>query len=362
MGPENILDSLGEGVYVTDVNRRIVYWNKSAEAITGWTARDIVGKCCYDDILCRVDKDGHRLCREEYCPLHRAIVTAQGSNVPIVVFAKTKDGRRVPVHVNVAPVRNAAGQVVGGVEVFRDLSDEFHDFERARKIQIAALGQALPQDDRVKFASRYVPRDIVGGDCYRLAQLDQDRYGFFLADVSGHGVAAALFTMFLLSLWETNKDLLTVPRQFAESMNRKLCEFVTGEAFSTAICGMLDLTRWRLTLACAGGPQPLLFRDACSESLGGPGLPWGLAETATYDEVQVDMQKGDRVLVLTDGAIEIQTSKDGQIETEGLIEALHKTGYPGAELDFKALEQELLSRSSRIRLDDDVTFLEIRMM
>ena len=65
---KQILDSLGDGVYVTDLDRKITYWNKAAERITGWKAEEILGHDCFDDILCHVDKDGHCMCGKEYCP------------------------------------------------------------------------------------------------------------------------------------------------------------------------------------------------------------------------------------------------------------------------------------------------------
>ena len=59
-----ILDSLNDGLYVCDRARRIVYWSKSAERLTGWTAEEVVGHRCMDNILVHEDKDGHRLCGE----------------------------------------------------------------------------------------------------------------------------------------------------------------------------------------------------------------------------------------------------------------------------------------------------------
>ena len=70
-----ILDSLNDGVYVCDKDRRIVYWSKSAEKITGWESNDVVGRRCLDDVLCHIDKDNHPLCGEEFCPLHRSMIT-----------------------------------------------------------------------------------------------------------------------------------------------------------------------------------------------------------------------------------------------------------------------------------------------
>ena len=111
---ENIMDCLSDGVYVCDRDRRIVYWSKSAERITGWQSEDVLGRACLEDILNHEDKDGHRLCGEEYCPLHRAMVTGATTRVPVIVFALCKNGKRFPTQVATAPIRNEAGEVIGG--------------------------------------------------------------------------------------------------------------------------------------------------------------------------------------------------------------------------------------------------------
>ena len=69
----------------------LYFWSKSAEHITGWRSEDVLGRACLEDILNHVDKDGHRLCGEEYCPLHRAMITGVTTNVPIIVFALCND-------------------------------------------------------------------------------------------------------------------------------------------------------------------------------------------------------------------------------------------------------------------------------
>ena len=90
-----ILDSLSDGVYVCDRDRRIVFWSRAAARITGWESTDVVGRRCLDDVLCHIDKDGHRLCGEEFCPLHRAMVTGATSTVGIMVFAQGKAGNGI---------------------------------------------------------------------------------------------------------------------------------------------------------------------------------------------------------------------------------------------------------------------------
>ena len=115
IGESELLNALPDGAYITDVNRKILFWNDAAERITGWRASEVVGRSCQDSLLVHVDKDGNRLCGHDTCPLHRSIVTHQPSEEPLLVFAKCKSERRLPVEVSVAPITNANGEVIGGI-------------------------------------------------------------------------------------------------------------------------------------------------------------------------------------------------------------------------------------------------------
>ncbi|MHC5110923.1 MAG: PP2C family protein-serine/threonine phosphatase [Planctomycetota bacterium] len=361
--PQAVLDSVSDGVYVTDTDRRIVYWNEAAERITGRPADEIVGKCCYDDMLCHVDKDGHRLCGEEYCPLHRSIVTGQPSTVPFVVFAQRPKGKRVPLQVSVAPVRDASGTVVGGVETFRDLSSQIHDIQRAKTIQTLSLNQELPTDPRVRFSVQYIPHDMIGGDFHAIARLDDDRYGILLADVTGHGLPAALYTMYLSSLWQDAHQRLLEPREFADWMNRHLSQLIReAGSFAAGLCGLLDLGNGTLRLVGAGNPSPLLVRaNGDWQQLDAKGFPLGLFPEATYEECVVEFGSGDSLLFFSDGATEISQPSGELLGTDGLERVLKSLGYPGADIDLPAIETELLARSNCIRFDDDLTFLEVHI-
>ena len=361
--PRAVLDSLRDGVYVTDRDRRIVYWGRSAERITAWQADDVLGKRCSDDVLCHIDKDGHRLCGEEHCPLYRAMVTGQGSTTPVIVFARGKDGRHIPMQISVAPVRDSAGEVIGGVETFRDLSAEFRDLRRVKKIQSLALRNDVPADDRVRISTHYVPHDIIGGDYYAIAKLDADRYGFLLADLTGHGVAVALYTMYLSSLWEANRPSISTPGAFAATINRSLGDLIREEEpFAAALCGVVDLSQGELRMAGAGNPPPVLVRNGSEyECLDCSGLPLGLMEEAGYEETVVNVRSGDCLLFFTDGAVEISLPGGGYIDSEGLVAILKDLGYPNSNVELAAIEEELLRRSDRIRFDDDLTLLEIRI-
>lgn len=360
--PEHhILDLLNEGVYVTDRDRKIVYWNKPAERITGWASVDVLGSRCLDNILCHIDKDGHNLCGEEYCPLYRAMIAGVSSTVPIIVFAKARDGSRIPMHVSVAPVRDDSGKVVGGVETFRNVSPLIRDLERARQIQSLSFRGERMEDQRVRFTTHYVPHDIIGGDYFAIEQLDNGRYAFMLADVMGHGIAAALYTMHLYSLWEESRNFLTHPSSFLEEVSSKLCKLVRDdESYATGIYGLLDLENRSVTLCSAGAPPFFIIRGGSDyETVKLPGLPLGLLDTSIYDEQSIELREGDGFLFFTDGATEVFDAEKRELGTEGLLGILKEVGYPDSRVKMEKLEEKILKFSNRIRLDDDLTFLGI---
>lgn len=357
-----ILDSLSDGVYVCDTDRRIVYWSKAAEKITGWSREDVIGRRCLDDVLCHIDKDGHRLCGEEFCPLHRSMITGTSTGVPLIVFAKAKDGSRVPMQVSVAPVRDTEGTVVGGVETFRDVTATLADLERAKRIQTLSLEQDFPTDPRIRFSAIYTPHDIVGGDYFAIRPLDRNRYGFLLADAMGHGVAAALHTMHLSSLWGRFFQTLVQPAQFAETVNNELSKVVKDESFATAICGVVDLEVKTLRFTSAGSPPVVIFRSQGEvEQIELPGMPFGVMEDGVYEEVTTEIHEGDSILLFSDGVFEIHNAQGEMLGIDGLINMVKSLGYPATPIKPDVLEEELLKFSNAIRLDDDVTLIEMRI-
>jgi serine phosphatase RsbU (regulator of sigma subunit) len=266
------------------------------------------------------------------------------------------------MHVSVSPLRNAEGKVIGGVETFQDASAVVHDLERARAIQQLALQHDLPEDHRVRFTTHYVPQAIVGGDYYAIEKIDEDRYGLMLADVMGHGVAAALYTMHLSSLWDRYHSLIANPVEFAAKINNELVKVVkTDESFATALCGLVDLKNRVFRFTGAGGPQVLhMHADGTYACLESSGLPFGIMDDADYEEIGAEIKDGDSLLFFSDGAEEVHNAAGEMLGLDGMIDILKKQGYPGADIQMEALEEELLKYSNGIRLDDDLTFIEIR--
>ncbi|MFK4785694.1 diguanylate cyclase [Fusobacterium sp. MFO224] len=113
-----ILNGISEGVYFVDINRKINFWNQSAEKITGYKSEEVIKKYCYDNILNHVDENGLKLCING-CPLLETI--NDGYPRERKIYLKHKNGYRIPVIVKVVPVYEDE-KIIGAVETFTDVS------------------------------------------------------------------------------------------------------------------------------------------------------------------------------------------------------------------------------------------------
>lgn len=116
-----VLNSIFDGVYIVDRERRIIFWNRAAEAITGHLAKDVMGRCCHDSLLNHIDENGTMLCFSA-CPLARSIQT--GESIRAKVYPTHRDGHRFPVYTHIGAIRDERGEIIAGIEVFRDISNE----------------------------------------------------------------------------------------------------------------------------------------------------------------------------------------------------------------------------------------------
>lgn len=148
-----IVDSLYDGLYLVDRNRVITYWNKAAEKITGFSAEDVIGKSCADHILTHVNAEGNNLCLG-LCPLAESI--SDGRSREAEVYLHHKSGHRIPVLVRVSAIRDQSGDIVGGVELFSDISSK-----AANELRIKELEKLAFLDNLTQLANRhYLNREL----------------------------------------------------------------------------------------------------------------------------------------------------------------------------------------------------------
>ncbi len=362
---QETLNAITYGAYITDLKRKILFWSDAAESITGWPAEEVVGRSCSDQILVHVDGDGHGLCGGPQCPLHNTLETGEVSRPPMLLFAQHKQGHRIPVELSVAPLRNRAGERVGAVEVFRDLTRAVQELRRAKIIQDYVLHWDLPADDRVRFEVRCRPEEVVGGDFHRVQAFGPGRYAVMVADAMGHGLISALHTVHLRSAWDDCAAELPSPARFMAELNRRLHRLAGPEGyFATAVALVLDVESGKLRYTRAGHPAPLLFRrSGAAEYLADRSPAIGLLDSATYEESELKLEPDDQLLLFTDGAIELFNRQGEILGEEGFRRLVQDTRAAGQSvLKLDEVEEKLLEFAYPASLPDDVTLLSVRLV
>ena len=148
---KEILDNISDGVYFVDRDRHITYWNKGAEQITGYSAGQVIGLRCMDNLLNHVTENGIQLCLNG-CPLHATI--ADGKKRQAEVYLHDADGQRIPVMVHTSPIRDENNGVIGAVETFSDNS-LVHSFRhQVRRLEDATLLDHLTGIGNRRFIER----------------------------------------------------------------------------------------------------------------------------------------------------------------------------------------------------------------
>ncbi|WP_290923902.1 diguanylate cyclase [Halodesulfovibrio sp.] len=120
---QTLLNSVTDGIYFVDCDRRITYWNKAAERLSGYTATEMIGKLCSENLLRHEDENGSSLCGKR-CPLTATL--GDGEERHRNVFMRHKLGHKVPVTVQASPMLDSNGNIVGAVEVFAENSESIN--------------------------------------------------------------------------------------------------------------------------------------------------------------------------------------------------------------------------------------------
>jgi phosphoserine phosphatase RsbU/P len=232
------------------------------------------------------------------------------------------------------------------------------ELDVARKIQASILPRETPQSHLVSFATRYLSMTAVAGDFYDFLVVDENRFGVLIADVSGHGVPAALVASMVKIAASAQLPHAADPAAVLAGMNRILCGKMQNQ-FVTAAYAFLDLEKGYLHYGAAGHP-PLLCRDSQNtfDSVTENGLMLGLFPAASYTSIRRPLSNGSRLLLYTDGLLEAGDS-GGQFFGE---EQVRQTLFDAAALtaeDCATLLVDRVRRWTGNRQDDDLTLIVI---
>ena len=191
------------------------------------------------------------------------------------------------------------------------------ELEVAKRIQLSILPAGFPMSDHFTVAARYAPMTAVAGDFYEFLSSEGPRAGLFVADVSGHGVPAALIASMVKIATSSQRQHAARPERLLAGVNEALCGSTQGQ-FVTAAYVYLDAERGELCYAAAGHPPMLLLRDGHVCSIEENGLVLGVFSSAAYSSTKRTLVKGDRLLLYTDGVIEAANGGEEEFGQERL--------------------------------------------
>jgi len=185
----------------------------------------------------------------------------------------------------------------------------------AEQLRLAGLVQQdflptqLPNCNEVKWATVFLPAEWVSGDIYDVVRVDEQHIGFYVADVVGHGMPAALLTIFLkqaLVMRETieNNYHIFSPAEVMKNLNvRMAAQKLSGYQFATCCYCLINVKTLQLTYARAGHPYPILIRaQEQPRQLEIQGSLLGIFGQAEYTQQTIQLEHGDKLLLYSDGA------------------------------------------------------------
>jgi phosphoserine phosphatase RsbU/P len=208
-----------------------------------------------------------------------------------------------------------AAKVFGGE---RQLAAMTRELETARQIQQSLLPRTLPSVAGLRLAARYVPTGAVAGDLYDTLPAPDGGLAVLVADVTGHGVPAAIIASMVKIAAASESGHASDPARVLSGINRALCGKFE-RAYVTAAVAHFEPGGRRLRCACAGHPPPLLRRAGGGvEMLSCGGLLLGFDPTAEYTAFDTSLSPGDRLVLCTDGLLEAE--RHGVLFGEGELQ------------------------------------------
>ena len=199
----------------------------------------------------------------------------------------------------------------------QQLASLHQELEVAKRIQLSILPTGFPASEHFTVAARYAPMTAVAGDFYEFLSTVGPRAGLFVADVSGHGVPAALIASMVKMAINSQRQNAPSPERLMAGVNEALCGNTQGQ-FVTAAYVFLDAERGELCYAAAGHPPMLLLRQGQVSAIEENGLLMGVFSSAPYTSTKRALGQGDRLLLYTDGVIEAANGGEEEFGQERL--------------------------------------------
>lgn len=234
----------------------------------------------------------------------------------------------------------------------REYSDLQQELDLARRIQLSILPASFPASHAFRVAAKYVPMTSVAGDLYDFLVADDHHACLLIADVSGHGIPAALIASMVKMAAISQRAHAADPASLLTGMNSALCGNTQGQ-YVTAACAYIDAQSSRLLYSAAGHPAMLLLRSGTVTEITENGMLLAAVDGVQYDSRILPLESGGRLLLYTDGLLEARNGEGELFGDASLSAEFKRTAHlaPSEAVDhlIRAVQQWAKSQ------DDDLT-------
>jgi len=302
-----------------------------------------------------------------YMLIRSRILTLATSFVAwVVIYNNVQDFLHLPHHPWAEPLSFTVFILflgyVAADKVFRDerrlLSLE-NELAIAREIQASTLPGSVPEIDKLRIYAAYRPMTEVAGDFYEFIPVDQNRLGILVADVSGHGVPAALIAAMMKTAAKSIVPFVHSPGDVLQGLNRMLSG-QPRDQFVTAAYLFVDTQKYAARYSAAGHPPLLLLREGTLQRIESNGLVFGVMPEPDYPVYDMPIRPGDRLLLYTDGVIEPENAGRESFGDRRLEQVVRKNqSSPPSELVDRVLREIRLWQPASLAQQDDITLIVI---
>jgi sigma-B regulation protein RsbU (phosphoserine phosphatase) len=391
-----LMDTIPDRIYFKDRDGRFLSVNKAMRVymkISDEVSDDeaFKGKTDFDFFLPEHAK-------EAFADEQRVLATGE----PVVGKMEREilpDGRIAWVSTTKVPMRGAGGAIIGTCGISRDITEEHEKTEKlkeyaqalaekqaqteaelamATQVQQALLPQSYPSFPRgaapgasaLRFAHRYLPEALVGGDFFMVTQVSESQSGVLICDVMGHGVPAALVTAVQRVLVEELQYLAGNPGAFLGELNRRLHHFLEplqSSMFVTALYLVIDTVTGSVRFANASHPLPLHLNRAKNEvrimgtdKLRHP-FALGVANDSVYTTEEDSVRPGELLFLYTDGLCDLGEGKDLEPDDPRFLNLIRNCSRHTGEAFLDAVLEQARQFSGREKFLDDVCLVAIEV-
>ncbi|MGB0681914.1 MAG: PP2C family protein-serine/threonine phosphatase [Magnetovibrionaceae bacterium] len=233
----------------------------------------------------------------------------------------------------------------------------------ARNLQSQILPGSFEAPEGIEIFARMEPAKAMSGDFFDLFEIDDNRFGFVIADVSGKGVPAAFFMAVARTLIRATALTGVSPGECLDRANLLLCHHQVSGMFVSVFYGVVDRDTWELTYANGGHNTPFVIdgkTQLVRPLVGGDGVVLGVQDMLPYEEGAIILHPGDSLFLYTDGVSEAFNKDREQFSEQRLMDRLGDQGVSPVDQAVEAIFAAVAEHTAGAAQSDDMTAVMVR--